>query len=633
VRKSCKSAAGLVVRASASAQRSSAKLGSSFRRTSTTSPFAFRRTSTTSPRERVPTSRGSRSSTHQQTDACANETPSLIRSAARGQSGFFDDDETLSEVDDDDDDDDSRSSTKSSFAVAEGSLTLSSMQQTARYEQVDARDALQKRSKNRKQLKQLTDESYLSTVAIRAQPISTFLGRIAPLALLPITSMNEDRCLKELGIPKDERDRIEGLQVGLDFSDSVRLIGRAAPNTSSWRRRSLTEQQLSSRTLARFAADPLPEVGAMQRRTTTKMWRPFPLGLRFSSKNMNPLPFWLAGAQHVAINLCTNDLPSMLHHALFKGSPYLLKPPEMRDATQLGYKPSLEPELDSREPPDVQGALSTPSTPGGEKASKVGLPPASTKGRGSFVQTQGRIDNEDAFWPPLRDNLDRVSIDILTLHGLPKRGEQRPRLDGRRGACHQYHPELSGIPAPPDDSPPSSPHLRFTIQGIGGFCTISDTLPLRSRAETEIATVAADQNGLQANVGQQIHCVAAEPHTTFLHVSVSNGGQAEVAYEIVVLGRLRHGYRVLSLRNLLGTRIELAYLLIRVNFGTEQNLWSTSRHLRMIRRRDREEAEERRAQQQEDVADSFAVLERQLSTAREEAALLRGVMRGSAEVK
>ena len=78
--------------------------------------------------------------------------------------------------------------------------------------------------------------------------------------------------------------------------------------------------------------------------------------------------------------------------------------------------------------------------------------------------------------------------------------------------------------------------------------------------------------------GKQVHCVAAEPHATFLRVSVKDGGQ-EVAYETAVLGRLRGGYRVFQLRGPLGTRIELCYLFVRVTFGTEPNRWGTPRQV------------------------------------------------------
>ena len=78
--------------------------------------------------------------------------------------------------------------------------------------------------------------------------------------------------------------------------------------------------------------------------------------------------------------------------------------------------------------------------------------------------------------------------------------------------------------------------------------------------------------------GDTIHCCAAEPHATFLRVGVVEGG-LEVAYEIAVLGRLHHGYRILRLRNLLGTRIELCHLLVKITFATDPNLWASPRQV------------------------------------------------------
>ena len=91
---------------------------------------------------------------------------------------------------------------------------------------------------------------------------------------------------------------------------------------------------------------------------------------------------------------------------------------------------------------------------------------------------------------------------------------------------------------------------------------------------------------MNAPLGETIHCVAAEPYASFLHVSVADGG-CDVAYEVAVLGRLRRGYRILQLRSVLGTRIELSYVLVRIQFGNELNVWPTPRQLRLaaLRRR------------------------------------------------
>lgn len=109
---------------------------------------------------------------------------------------------------------------------------------------------------------------------------------------------------------------------------------------------------------------------------------------------------------------------------------------------------------------------------------------------------------------------------------------------------------------------------------------MSNTLPVPLRTETEMRTAAVELNGLRAGLGVELHCVAAEPFGTFLRVAVSDGGQ-EVAYETVVLGRLRRGYRVLHLRSMLGTRIELCFLFVRISCGTVPNQWATPRQLRI----------------------------------------------------
>ena len=101
-------------------------------------------------------------------------------------------------------------------------------------------------------------------------------------------------------------------------------------------------------------------------------------------------------------------------------------------------------------------------------------------------------------------------------------------------------------------------------------------MPLPQNVGTQMQTVAVENNGLNAVFRQRIHCIAAEPDAVFLHVSVTDGDR-EVAFETAVLGRLRHGYRVLQLRSMLGTRIELCYLFVKVSFGTEHNLWATPR--------------------------------------------------------
>ena len=107
---------------------------------------------------------------------------------------------------------------------------------------------------------------------------------------------------------------------------------------------------------------------------------------------------------------------------------------------------------------------------------------------------------------------------------------------------------------------------------LAGFCAVTKKLPMHQAVEREASTRTVHNSGLSVPISQTMHCLAAEPHATFLRISVTDSGQ-EIAYESVVLGRLRHGYRIFQLRSLLGTRIELCFLFVRIHFGSEPNLW------------------------------------------------------------
>ena len=162
----------------------------------------------------------------------------------------------------------------------------------------------------------------------------------------------------------------------------------------------------------------------------------------------------------------------------------------------------------------------------------------------------------------------------------PQRGERRPQYNGSRGACHAFVPELSGTAAPPDSSDPSSPALVFSLHPIGGFCAVSRQFPLPQQIETEITTEAIAKSGLNAIFDQSIFAVAAEPYATLLRISVTQDGAQEVAYDLVVLGRLRPGYRVFQLRGSQhGTRIELCHLFVHIGFGRRPNLWQNPRQV------------------------------------------------------
>jgi len=380
---------------------------------------------------------------------------------------------------------------------------------TAAMEHSKASEAMASADNKRKKSSKIeTDELYASYLSLRSVPASSFLVEGASRKWpLPITSIEESKLFAALGLTLAERNEIEGL----------RFQGSSLASVEG-----LTEQQLSSRAIARLAANPPGEVAKIQHRTRDWLLRPYPLGFRFSGKNMSPLPCWLAGAQSVALNMSNNDLAIQLHFALFDNlAGYKLKPPEM-----------------------------------------VG---------GAHEESED-VDNVDACWPPPRAHLHRASLKLLSLHNLPKRQEQRPRFNGSRGRCHDYVSELSGNHTPPNRLFPSSPSLQFSVHPIGGFTAVSRTLPLPQSVQFEASTATIQGNGMNAifSEDETVHFFAAEPHATFLRVGVIDSKQ-EVAYETLVLGRLRCGFRVIQLRSPLGTRIELCYLFVKINTAQDAN--------------------------------------------------------------
>ena len=220
------------------------------------------------------------------------------------------------------------------------------------------------------------------------------------------------------------------------------------------------------------------KLARMQAMTLHRLCRVYPSGLRVSSSNFPPLQAWRAGVQCVAVNLQTNDLTAQLHHALFEGSDgYVLKPKTMRAPA-----------------PD---------------------------------------------WPPISLTLERVTVKILSLHGLPRPSESRPRLEGVHSRCHAYEPQLSGPPPLlPSQGGVSSPRVSIELLPIGGTCGIALELPAR-RLKTLHYTKRAAENGLNACFGETFHCLAQAPRETIVRVAVQDGhgdkGDKHVAYETCML--------------------------------------------------------------------------------------------------
>jgi len=379
--------------------------------------------------------------------------------------------------------------------------------------------------KRQKSQRGTADPLYASVIGLRSAPLSKFLQQTTLQWQLPMTSICESRLLMEIGVPNSERNQIMGLQ--RRASELGTLSGPGG----------LTEPQLVARAIGRLATDPPQLVGAMQRRTTSWLLRPFPEGLRFSGNNMSPLPCWLAGAQSICLNMSNNDVALQLHFALFKGSRgYVLKPSAMCARTFEDHQVAEE------------------------------------------------EDSEMIFWPTAREMLHRTTVRLHSLHNFPKRGERRLRLDGSRRDCHCYVPELSGANnCPPNNRDPAMPAISLTLHSIGGFCAISKELPLLQGIGSEIIVnplAPRSGGGLNTAFGDTLHCIAAEPHATFLRLAVTDCG-TEAAYETVVLGRIRHGYRVLQMRSMFGTRIELCYVFVHVSMGAELNVQATPRQQKM----------------------------------------------------
>jgi len=208
-------------------------------------------------------------------------------------------------------------------------------------------------------------------------------------------------------------------------------------------------------------------------------------------------------------------------------------------------------------------------------------------------------------WPPSRENLKCFSLQILGLHRLPTRREHRPVLAS--SLHHAFEPALSGHPAPPDPTGAvQNAAVSVELHTVGGFCCISRTLPLPNRTVHRMVVQ------LTSRHAPTLHCLAAEPRETILRVCVHDG-EAVVAYEAVVLGALRAGYRCLLLRSSNGTPIRLCALLLHIKESVEPNMREAGRALFNALHTAVEERDAR-IEQLESVVD----------TLREELAVLRG---------
>jgi len=308
------------------------------------------------------------------------------------------------------------------------------------------------------------------------------------------------------------------VQLATELHALIALHGRTkgeffdTDNQSGW------ERGITSLGEKRVGDDPEDhpvEDMVLQPLTAARLCRSFPDAMRFMSDNGDPLPAWRKGVQHVALNLQCNDLPTQLHAALFRlggGHGYVLKPSALR-----GPQPK---------------------------------------------------------WPVGSTSVHCTTLRVLSLHHLPTRDECRPLLTAE--SHHSYEPALSGAAIPPSGSRAnvSSPAVRIELHAIGGHCCVSSTLPPTRHASRHHTTRPADGNGFNPAFDERVYCLAAEPRTTVLRLLVEDAGSV-AAYETLILGAMRPGYRSIPLRSRLGTPIHKCSVFVHISHSVEDHLPAT----------------------------------------------------------
>ena len=297
---------------------------------------------------------------------------------------------------------------------------------------------------------------------------------------------------------------------------------------------------------------------------TRQISRVYPKGTRVMSDNLDPLPHWCAGSQMVAMNMQTNDLPMQLNSALFQldgGFGYILKPKEMR--LQHASPPSLaEPSATGEAAPALDGASPSELAAAAPQSSALGL------GEEQSRPSLSSPGSPAPAWPPEREQLHHTTLTVHSLHFLPTRKEFRPDY-----ALHEKFVPASptigknALPVQTQAGNVSSPLIAVELHAIGGVCSVSTELPPPNGPEMRVATQAVQRNGLNPRYSYRVHCVAAEPMETILRLVVIDD-EKEVAYETIVLGALRRGWRAVPMRAMRGCRIDFCCVLIHVTEGT-----------------------------------------------------------------
>eukprot|EP00965_Chrysotila_dentata_P011380 371617-Pleurochrysis_carterae.AAC.4 len=356
-------------------------------------------------------------------------------------------------------------------------------------------------------------------------------GASSESSLLTVTSFSEDKWQDRQEMTRAGRRLNSFARGSCRFDSGGSRAPRIASSLPQFEQRSAFRQRGRASTVSLFSTPPDSKQcinehewsHAQQRRTLSRLVRIYPRGLRTRSDNFDPLPCWASGAQLCALNLQTNDLATQLHYALFElngGLGYVPKPAEM-----------MEPQ---------------------------------------------------PCWPPPKVVLKVVTVEPKTLFQLPARNEERPCFAWLRGKelgldSGQIVPELSfntghAKRARGKRTVPI-PTLAVELHAIGGFHCVSTTLPPESGSARHVFKPKRCDRG-DAHFNGELHCLAAEPMACVLRIAVIDEevGQ-EVAYDTVMLGAVREGYRVIHLRSMLGTRIESCFLLVKISFQFQYNAW------------------------------------------------------------
>jgi hypothetical protein len=324
---------------------------------------------------------------------------------------------------------------------------------------------------------------------------------------------------------------------------------------------------------------------AWQRQLRKQLGRAYPRATRVASDNYDPLSVWSMGLHMAALNYQTNDVGMQLNRAFFRrggGTGYVPKPVEMRGANGGALSRAAAPHAPLPEgvvAPAGAAASNAPNAPNASAESVAHVPPASGVAVSATAGGGATMDGcDDDCWPPQRKELCLLNLRLVALYHLPTRGERRPTLDS--SSHHQYVPELSGAAVPPSVGTISLPRLEVSCHPIGGFGAVAPSLDALKRVggtmfaqRLRTPTSSAAGGGLCAVFDAPAHCLVAEPMEALLRVAVLDG-EVEVAYEVVVAGAVRDGYRCLPLREpASGTLIDGCTLLLHVERASAPHAW------------------------------------------------------------